>query len=219
VGLAPAVLEITLSNDKGEKIPLGLRCGLSGLYSSMKWPDDYRIQILPGHAYEMPVGLCREIPSDGLYTVTFRYIYDSKAETIKKDPAIQYPADLWTGIAEAPPRRSISPRCRDLRRITRLLRITSSEPFESLPKPIAESEVPTSGFPRAARTFFAKIKLGRRDWRSAGNEESGAPDALIPRLSRPLLRDNLMPRNSWSESRSNGANAADGRASAGIGSA
>ena len=96
--------EITLSNDKGEKIPLGLRCGLSGLYSSMKWPDDYRIQILPGHAYEMPVGLCREIPSDGLYTVTFRYIYDSKAETIKKDPAIQYPADLWTGIAEAPPK-------------------------------------------------------------------------------------------------------------------
>ena len=98
------VYNLTLSNSKGEVIPIGARCGLSGLYSSMKWPDDYRIQILPGHAYEMPVDLCREIPADGLYTVRFRYHYDPKGETTKKDPEIVYPADLWVGIAESKPK-------------------------------------------------------------------------------------------------------------------
>jgi hypothetical protein len=97
------VYDLTVTNPKGEKIPIGGRCGLSGLYSDLKWPDDYRIQILPGHAYEMPVDLCREIPLDGPYTVTFRYHYDPKVETTKKDPSIQYPADLWIGIAETTP--------------------------------------------------------------------------------------------------------------------
>ena len=97
------VYDLTVTNPKGEKIPIGGRCGLSGLYSGMKWPDDYRIQILPGHAYEMPVNLCREQPLDGPHTITFRYHYDPKAETTKKDPSIEYPADLWVGSAETTP--------------------------------------------------------------------------------------------------------------------
>jgi hypothetical protein len=97
------VYDFTVADAKGEKIPIGSRCGLSGLYSNLKWPDDYRIQILPGDAYEMPVNLCREQPLDGPYTITFRYHHDPKAETTKKDPSIQYPADLWVGVAETTP--------------------------------------------------------------------------------------------------------------------
>lgn len=97
------IYDLTVTDSKGEKIPIGGRCGLSGLYSDLKWPDDYRIQILPGHAYEMPVDLCRELPLDGPHAVTFRYHYDPKVETTKKDPSIQYPADLWIGIAKTAP--------------------------------------------------------------------------------------------------------------------
>ncbi|HEY1120365.1 MAG TPA: hypothetical protein VGE67_02145 [Haloferula sp.] len=97
------VYDLTVTDAKGEKIPIGSRCGMSGLYADIKWPDDYRIQILPGHAYEMPVELCREKPLDGPYTITFRYHYDPKAETTKKDPSIKYPDDLWVGSAETAP--------------------------------------------------------------------------------------------------------------------
>jgi hypothetical protein len=93
------VYDLSITDAAGKAIPPGIRCKFSGLYSDMKWPDDYRIQILPGDAYEMTVSFCREIPSSGRYSVSFRYTYDLASKTARQHPNIKYPDDLWTGTA------------------------------------------------------------------------------------------------------------------------
>jgi len=71
------IYEVSLTDSTGKAVPLGSRCGMSGLYSNLKWPDDYRIQILPGDAYEMVVDMAREYPLTGRFTVSFRYAFDT----------------------------------------------------------------------------------------------------------------------------------------------
>ena len=93
------IYELTIADSSGKKIPMGSRCAFSGLYSNLKWPDDYRIQILPGDAYEITVDTCRDIPASGTYTVSFRYHYDPSVKTPRQDFGIKYPDDLWIGSA------------------------------------------------------------------------------------------------------------------------
>lgn len=93
------IYDLSIADATGKPIPLGLRCKLSGLYTDMKWPDDYRIQVLPGDAYETTVDLSREIPASGTYSVSFRYCYDPTSKIAKEDRFITYPEDLWIGEA------------------------------------------------------------------------------------------------------------------------
>ena len=88
----------TVSDSSGKAVELDGRCGISGLWANIKWPDDYIIQILPGDSYEMQVGIPHAIPADGDYRVTFEYVYDPK--TVSK-AQIVYPDGLWSGTARA----------------------------------------------------------------------------------------------------------------------
>jgi hypothetical protein len=94
------IYSLTIADSDGKSLPMGGRCGNSGLYSNMKWPDDYQFQILPGDAYEMAVEICREIPVSASYKVTFEYQYDPTVKTRKQDDRIKYPGDLWVGSAK-----------------------------------------------------------------------------------------------------------------------
>jgi hypothetical protein len=93
------VYDLSITDEAGKSIPMGSRCWLSGLYSGVKWPDDYRFQILPGDAYEMSVDIARQIPESGRYFVTFRYLYDPESKDVRPRDDIKYPTDLWVGSA------------------------------------------------------------------------------------------------------------------------
>lgn len=97
------IYDVSVTDSAGKAVPLGSRCGMSGLYSDMKWPDDYRIQIQPGDAYEMTVDMAREHPMVGKFTVSFRYTFDTSTKTPRSDPRIKYPDDLWVGSAVSAP--------------------------------------------------------------------------------------------------------------------
>lgn len=94
---------LSITDSTGANIPMGMRCGMSGLYSNLKWPDDYLIQILPHDAYEMTVALGRSIPAKGRYRVSFSYTYSSIKKAAREDAGIKYPGDLWTGTATSEP--------------------------------------------------------------------------------------------------------------------
>lgn len=91
------IYEVSMTDSAGKSVPLGSRCGVSGLYSNIKWPDDYRFQILPGDAYETHVYTAREDGISGKFSVRFRYTYDPAVVAAKQGSGIQYPADLWAG--------------------------------------------------------------------------------------------------------------------------
>ncbi|RYD21957.1 MAG: hypothetical protein EOP88_09605 [Verrucomicrobiaceae bacterium] len=96
-GLHMPVYDLNVKDAQGKEMPFSLGCGLSGLYSNIKWPDDYRIQILPGDTYEMKLRLNREIPSSGKYSVTFSYTYDVNSGLRPPQKGIVYPEDLMGG--------------------------------------------------------------------------------------------------------------------------
>lgn len=91
------IYDLTIINAQGTPIPLGSRCGMFGLYSNLKWPDDYRVQVLPNDAYEMKVILARELRESGTYSVSFRYHYKPNEPNREDGRPIQYPDDLWAG--------------------------------------------------------------------------------------------------------------------------
>ena len=91
------VYDLSITDSSGKLIPLGGRCKLSGLYADLKWPDDYRLKILPGEAFETTIRLNRELTGLGPYGVTFRYTYDPASKTVRNFPEIKYPDDLWLG--------------------------------------------------------------------------------------------------------------------------
>ncbi|MEX0703182.1 MAG: hypothetical protein WD069_13895 [Planctomycetales bacterium] len=85
---------VTDANDKPLELPG--RCGVSGLWSGPKWPDDYIIEIRPGDSHEMRAGIPHSVPADGEHRVTFEYIYDPQAAPRWR---IAYPDGLWSGTA------------------------------------------------------------------------------------------------------------------------
>lgn len=91
--------DFSVFNSKGEQMKLALRCGLSGLYSNLKWPDDYLLVLEPGTKKSVDLDLPFEIPSEGDYQVTLSYIYDSTPD--KKILNADYPEDLWKGITKS----------------------------------------------------------------------------------------------------------------------
>lgn len=97
------IYELLITDEAGKSVPLGSRCGVSGLTFGMKWPDDYRFQILGGDAYEISVNIARPIPQPGRYLVTFRYIYNTESKDVKQHSSIIYPNDLWVGTAVSQP--------------------------------------------------------------------------------------------------------------------
>lgn len=101
--------EVSLTDSSGKPVPLSGRCGISGLYADTKWPDDYRIQIRPGDAYETHVDLARDESIHGKFTVRFRYTYDGAVAATKMTRDIQYPEDLWSGSAESEPVEIVIP--------------------------------------------------------------------------------------------------------------
>lgn len=88
----------TIHDADGTPLELASRCGVSGLWANVEWPDDYIIRILPGDSYEMQVGIPHPIPADGEYTVSFEYVYDPKAAA---KSSIEYPDGLWEGHARS----------------------------------------------------------------------------------------------------------------------
>jgi len=88
----------TVEDADGVPLEMLTRCGVSGLWANLEWPDDYVIQILPGDSYEMQVGIPYPIPTDGEYTVSFEYVYDPKPAA---KSGIEYPDGLWEGHARS----------------------------------------------------------------------------------------------------------------------
>jgi hypothetical protein len=101
--------DVSLTDSAGKTVPLTARCGVSGLYSDIKWPDDYRIQILPGDAYETHVHTAREDGITGKFNVRLRYTYDGAVAAANKGVGIQYPADLWSGSTASEPVEIVIP--------------------------------------------------------------------------------------------------------------
>ena len=101
--------DVLMTDSAGKSVPLGGRCGVSGLYSGPKWPDDYRFQILPGDAYETHVDIAREYEISGKFSVRFRYTFDSATAAANKDLGIQYPEDLWSGSTASEPVEIVIP--------------------------------------------------------------------------------------------------------------
>ena len=92
----------TVLDRSGAPLPLRGRCGLSGLYSNMTWPDDYRVQILPADAYEMWLDVPHAISAADEYNVKFEYRYDPTVQGKKqRNDAFAYPEDLWIGSARS----------------------------------------------------------------------------------------------------------------------
>lgn len=90
----------TILDGTGQALKLSSRCGVSGLWSGIKWPDDYVIQIRAGDSYEMQVGIPHIVPSEGDYKVSFEYVFDSKEKSSRKT-GITYPDGLWEGRASS----------------------------------------------------------------------------------------------------------------------
>ena len=101
--------DVSLTDSAGKAVPLGSRCGVSGLYSNIKWHDDYRFQILPGDAYETHVDIARDEGTSGKFTVRFRYTYDGAVAAANKGSGIPYPEDLWSGSTASEPVEIIIP--------------------------------------------------------------------------------------------------------------
>lgn len=101
--------DVQMTDSAGKSVPLGGRCGVSGLYSDAKWPEDYRFQILPGDACERHVDIAREHELSGKFSVRFRYTYDSTVASASRDSGIQYPQDLWSGSTASEPLEIVIP--------------------------------------------------------------------------------------------------------------
>ena len=108
--------DVSLTDSAGKAVPLAGRCGVSGLYSNIKWPDDYRFQILPGDAYETHVDIAREYGIAGKFTVRLRYTYDGAVAAANKGSGVPYPEDLWSGSTASEPVQIVIPEPKRWRR-------------------------------------------------------------------------------------------------------
>jgi hypothetical protein len=87
--------KLTLSDERGKEVPRAARCGLYGYpWSGTKWPDDYLVTIPAGGDYSVPLRPNHDIPTTGLYTISFHYVF--KPNT-KWTPGGRYPDNLWRG--------------------------------------------------------------------------------------------------------------------------
>ena len=85
--------DLKIIDQNGHEIELPTRCGNFGHpWLGTVWPTDYVMDIQPGETRTVTIPLTHEIPADGIYTVTFEYIYEpDKAE---HKFAYPYPEDL-----------------------------------------------------------------------------------------------------------------------------
>jgi hypothetical protein len=88
----------TVRDAHANLIGLPSRCGISGLWADLEWPDDYMILINPGDTYEMRAGIAQYVPADGEYTVSFEYVFDAAAAA---ESYIAYPDGLWEGCVRS----------------------------------------------------------------------------------------------------------------------
>lgn len=67
-------------------------CGLSGTGVGTRWPDDYVVSV-PGHgAYQLTLPLQLQIPREGAYTLSFRYVV---GQTLSDRYPL--PENVWRG--------------------------------------------------------------------------------------------------------------------------
>jgi hypothetical protein len=85
----------SVKDKAGNPVPLGSRCGVSGLWADTKWPDDYLLVLKPGGSFSTEFYLPQRIPADGIYKVKFEYVMDLTL----KEKQFKYPNGLWQGIA------------------------------------------------------------------------------------------------------------------------
>ncbi len=91
--------KLTVTDDRGRKVPLSGRCGMYGFpYEGTKWPDDYLVTIPAGGSYYRPLRLAHAIPVNGSYTLSFQYIFEP---TSSRTPGGRYPRKLWRGEASS----------------------------------------------------------------------------------------------------------------------
>lgn len=101
IGAQMPFYDLSVKDASGKELPYKSGCGTAGFSATMKWPDDYRIQIFPGHVYEMKLDIKRAIPATGDYSVTFHYTYDSGSGLARPHKGIAYPEDIWGGTASS----------------------------------------------------------------------------------------------------------------------
>ena len=92
--------KLDVVDEDGKQLQLSGRCGNSGLWANMKWPDDYVVTIRPTESFEKEVGINHVIPKDGECTVRFSYTY---ADTNTQLETVKYPDALWEGTVESKP--------------------------------------------------------------------------------------------------------------------
>lgn len=87
-------------DEAGKEVPLPVRCGLFGLWSNTRWPQDYQLTVEAGTVLELPLRI-PQIDNPGVYRVRFAYEFAQK-------PAKHFnaqhppPPGTWFGRAEAP---------------------------------------------------------------------------------------------------------------------
>lgn len=89
--------KFTLSNRAGQMLPLGPRCGNSGLWADTKWPMDYLVKIQPGSSRDIEVSLPFDVREEGPHTLSFEYVY------APKDEAFAPAESAWRGTVKAAP--------------------------------------------------------------------------------------------------------------------
>ncbi len=90
--------KLDIVGQDGKSLPLGPRCGVSGLWAHMKWPKEYIITMKPGESVDQEIWSHHMIPEDGTYTVTFSYTYKSGTTSLNPE---KYPDGLWEGEAKS----------------------------------------------------------------------------------------------------------------------
>lgn len=68
--------KFTVVDSNDQELPLGGRCGVSGLWGDTEFPESYLVEIPPGTTHQITTGLPVPIQNSGEYRVTFEYIYD-----------------------------------------------------------------------------------------------------------------------------------------------
>lgn len=87
--------KLTVTDRRGQTIPLSVRCGLYGYpYYETKWPDDYLVEIPAGGSYSRPLELNHDVPASGTYTLCFHYIFRPDNNRTRGG---RYPRHLWRG--------------------------------------------------------------------------------------------------------------------------
>ncbi len=99
--------KFTVIDSKDQELPLGGRCGVSGLWGDTSFPENYLIELPPQESHKLQAYLPFAFSNSGEYRVTFEYIYDYSKNEAKPpknagDTAWTQPLEgVWQGTARS----------------------------------------------------------------------------------------------------------------------